>query len=529
MKIKEFCKKNRKKIIIITISLATVLVITAGVAFYCLRREIGTGSGFMQGNRGGAFASLADAVSASGVTSVGMEEVQFEVENLTTELDIEEVYVSSEQEIQAGDKILKLSDESVAEAREELEQTLQDADLAYRAGAIAYEQSKITAEYDRDSAILDGQEAEQVYQETIASLENSVEKAEEELADAQEQIAEYQSYVNDGSYSTYFKVDEYKATYDENLKVLTDKMDEWGISWSQVTSGSGSGAGGNAGGNGSSAGGSTGGTVSGGNLSTGDSSQYVKILSSLYSVLEQNAKDLEQAQSDYEDAVANAQFELQTLELQLPSLQQAVTEAKENYETQILQAKLTKETSLANAERAENDYETAIEKAEADYEDLKSAWEDAKENLELFESSVGDGYFYATAGGTILRTRVRAEQTLVSGSTIFMYSNPEEMTVTVSVDQSDIANVAIGDTAYVQSTTGSSLQGTVTEINPVTTSTSMTSVTYNVTVTLSGDTSQLSANQSVTVVFGIDDAAMQNSQKATDNTGVEQGDESDKN
>ena len=54
-------------------------------------------------------------------------------------------------------------------------------------------------------------------------------RAEEELQDAEDDIAEYESYVNDGSYKSYFKVDEYQAIYDENLKALTDKLDEWGI------------------------------------------------------------------------------------------------------------------------------------------------------------------------------------------------------------------------------------------------------------------------------------------------------------
>ena len=93
--------------------------------------------GFMEG-----------AVSASGVTVVGMTSDDFEVENLETSLYIEEVYVTTNSEMEAGTKILKLSEDSVAEAREELTQNLLDADLQYRAGAIQYEQSKITAKYD---------------------------------------------------------------------------------------------------------------------------------------------------------------------------------------------------------------------------------------------------------------------------------------------------------------------------------------------------------------------------------------------
>jgi hypothetical protein len=416
-----------------------------------------------------------DMITASGVVSVGVTEENFEVENFTSDLVIEEVCVTSGEEITEGTQILKLTEDSVAEVREELEQTLRSADLAYRAGAIEYEQNKISAEYNYKSTLLAGEQAEEIYNETLSGLEESVTQAEEKLEDAQEQIEEYQSYVNDDSYKSYFKVDEYQALYDENLKLLTDKMEEWGVSWPQVTGGQ----------------------------NPMEPYSYASILSGLYSVLEQNAKDLEQAQSEYDDAVLNAAFELQTLELQLPSLQQAVLEAKENYATQTGQAKLTYETALTNAESAERDYETALELAESTYSSLKDEYEDAKENLELFESSVGDGSFYSSGSGSVLRVMARAGQNLSPDSVVFMYSNTEEMAVTVSVDQSDISKLAVGDEAYVMSSSAQGCTGTVTSINPITNSDSRTNVTYNVTVTLSGDTSAFTVNQSVTVIFGV--------------------------
>lgn len=466
---------RRKKLAVVSLSLITVLVIAGGTVFFALRKN--NTMEFPQNgmSMGGGFAVSGDMVAASGVISVGVTEESFEVENLSAAPEIEEVCVSSEEEIEEGAKILKLTEDSIAEAREELEQTLTDAELAYRAGTIEYEQNKITAEYDYQSALLSGEQASEIYEETVANLKSSIEKAEEELADAKEQIEEYQSYVNDGSYRSYFHVDEYQALYDENLELLTDKMEEWGVSWEQVTGGA----------------------------RGGDTYSYEGILASLYQVLEQNSRDLEQAESECETAVANAAFELQTLELKLPSLEQAVTEAKENYEIQEGQAKLTYEKALAGAERAQSDYETALEKAESDYETLKSAYEDAKENLELFESSVGDGYFYASGSGTILRTMVRADQKLTSDSVILMYSNPDEMSVTVSVDQTDIAKLEVGDGAYILSSAGDGCSGSITAIDPVTASDSRTSVTYSVTVTLSGDTQAFTANQSVTVLFGI--------------------------
>ena len=480
-------KKNKKWIIV-----ALVLVLTLGggslAAVVVLHRNGNRSELSMPGNMAG-LSFTEDMTATSGVTNVGITEETFDVENLTTVLEIEEVYAASGEEVTAGDKILKLTEDSVEEARKELERALEDAELAYRTGAIEYEQNLITAEYTRDSAILTGQQAKDVYDETVASLQSAVTRAEEELQDAEDDIAEYESYVNDGSYKSYFKVDEYQAIYDENLKALTDKMDEWGISWSQVTGGGGSvQIGGGA----------------GANMQSGGTSN-ANILASLYSILEQNLKDLEEAEDKYEDALTNAAFELQTLQLKLSSLQQAVTEAKENYEIQLAQAKLTYETSLSGAERAESDYNTTVEKAKSDLAALESTYEDAKENLELFESSVGDGYFYASEDGTILRTMVRAEQALTSDAVVFVYSNPKELTVTVSVDQSDITKLTVGDSAYVQSSAGSGYTGVITAIDPVSSSSSRTSVTYSVTVQINVEDEEdsLSANESVTVVFGM--------------------------
>ena len=482
-------KKNKKWIIV-----ALVLVLTLGggslAAVVVLHRNGNRSELSMPGNMAG-LSFTEDMTATSGVTNVGITEETFDVENLTTVLEIEEVYAASGEEVTAGDKILKLTEDSVEEARKELERALEDAELAYRTGAIEYEQNLITAEYTRDSAILTGQQAKDVYDETVASLQSAVTRAEEELQDAEDDIAEYESYVNDGSYKSYFKVDEYQAIYDENLKALTDKMDEWGISWSQVTGGGGSvQIGGGA----------------GANMQSGGTSN-ANILASLYSILEQNLKDLEEAEDKYEDALTNAAFELQTLQLKLSSLQQAVTEAKEDYEIQLAQAKLTYETSLSGAERAESDYNTTVEKAKSDLAALKSTYEDAKENLELFESSVGDGYFYASEDGTILRTMVRAEQALTSDAVVFVYSNPKELTVTVSVDQSDITKLTVGDSAYVQPSAGSGYTGVITAIDPVSSSDSRTSVTYSVTVQINVEDEEdsLSANESVTVVFGMTD------------------------
>lgn len=498
--------KNKKHVVVILTLLAVfiILVVVLGIIFSHKIKK-GQNRDFPFGNRQNGelqFTMTQDMVATSGVTSAGVTEVRFEVENLDTALKIEEVYISSETAITEGTKVLKISEESVAEARKELEQTLKEANLASRAGAIEYEQSKINAEYDRDSKILEGKQAKTVYDETISGLSSSVKKAKEELLQAQEDIAEYQSYVNNDSYKSYFKVEEYQATYDKTLEALMAKMEEWGVSWPQVT---GQGGGTGMGKPNFSAGAMTV-SVSGGDSvqSQGPTNEQIQVLASLYDVLEVQGKNLDQAKSDYQAALDNAAFELQTLQLQLPKLENALIEAEKNYKNQLLQAELTYQTSLANAESAEEDYETNMEQAETTYESLKKAQEDAKENLELFEKSVGDGYFYASGSGTILRTMVRAGQTLSSEATIFMFSNSQEMTVAVSIDQTDISKVSLNDSVYIQTAEFGGFEGTVKEVNVISDSESRTNVTYTVIVQFDRNASEIGANESVTVIFGMD-------------------------
>lgn len=209
MKIREMFRKHKKKVIILTAA-ALILVIGVGAfaVFRVMKGSKGDGSfgmgSFWNSNGMSGMMNTEGMVSASGVTSVGMNQETFEVENLSEGLLIEEVFVSSGEEVAKGDVVLKLSEDTVALAREELEAVLKEAELAYRTGAIEYQQNLITIQYDRDLAVLGGEQAQEIYNETIASLKDQVDSAQEALDETKEQIAEYQALVEgDDYYNTY--------------------------------------------------------------------------------------------------------------------------------------------------------------------------------------------------------------------------------------------------------------------------------------------------------------------------------------
>lgn len=460
---------SRKKLLLGGIIMVAILAVIS-IGIYFLFQKFKVSMQNMEMNMGGNWSG--NIVSASGVTSMGIVSLNFEVQDLTTELYIEEVYVSSNSEVEEGTPILKISDDAVIKAREELEAVLKEAELAYRAGVIEYEQSKLTAKYNYDVAVLEGTQAKEVYEASLSQLSQRVDSAQEALDEANEKIAEYQDAIANDTYAVTYPYVELKALYDENLQLLKSKMEEWGIDWSQVTGGRGG-------------------------------NQYETVLVNLYSVLEQNLKNYEQAKENYDNAVQDASLQLQKLQLNLSTLKTTLAEAQKNKEEQSINANLTYETTLAKADQAQRDYETALQKAEANYNQLVDDKEDAETNLALFEESVGDGYFYATSSGTILMTSYRAGGYLQSDSMVVAYSNKEEVTVTVSVNQTEIASINVGDSAVATVSNYGTYQGIVKKINPVSTSSSKTSVTYDVTILLEGDVSALSANQTTTVVFGM--------------------------
>lgn len=120
-------------------------------------------------NINGTFRGESDMVMATGTTSVGVNAVTFEIDFLEdTNLYVEEVYLANGDSVEAGDKYIKFTDESITDARAELESTALSAGLSYRSGQISNGESKLKAKYTYDMAMLEAQFAQQVYEDTVA-------------------------------------------------------------------------------------------------------------------------------------------------------------------------------------------------------------------------------------------------------------------------------------------------------------------------------------------------------------------------
>lgn len=258
-------------------------------------------------------------------------------------------------------------------------------------------------------------------------------------------------------------------------------------------------------------GGMPGGAMGGGSMGGGysESETQLSVYNLLDEMVKQEEEEYETALENYETAKRTAQAGLKKAQSDLASLEAELVTAQTEYEKQLITCKSDYEITLAESDNAQAVYEVTLESLEETLISLENEKEDAEENLALFEKTIGDGYFYTKSAGTIVMNGIRKDSYLSGESLIIAYSDPEKVSVTASVNQSDIAGISIGDIAYVVINEYGNYQGKVTMINPVTQAQSRSSVTYQVTVTLEGDVSALDSNLTAYVYFGMPDEMIQ--------------------
>ncbi len=431
-----------------------------------------------------------DLVTATGTTSAGLIEKTLDLDFLDTDLIVDEVYVSSADEVEAGAKVLKITDNSLLEAKRELERAKMDASLAYRQGLIDYENDKLDAENTYQKSRIESDFAQIVYDNTIAKAQADVQKAEKELSDAQELVEEYTAAIEDDYYYKDHQVEEKKAAYEKNVALFFEKLDDYGyeldddddddpntfnIVKSQEKGG-------------------------GGGQDTDGESTVLQLLKSEY---QENKEEYDQAVKDYEAdtekaraGIAEAADDLQLKQLKLQEAQIALEKAK-------VSAQAEYDASVIKGEKAKSAYQTELKSLEETLETLADEEEEAAENYDLFMETIGDGYIYTESTGMILMMRASENTALSKDGVLMAYSDMDTMQVAAAVDQSDISRIEIGETAAVVMEGYDTYTGVVTQINPVSESTSRASVSYHVTLELQGDTDGLPANVTANVYFGI--------------------------
>lgn len=143
-----------------------------------------------------------------------------------TGLDVEEIYIAAGQVVEAGDPVLKFSQDSIDAYKEELEGIVASAQLLVTQEEINVESKRAEADYTYDMYIAKGKTAKETYDATITSLENDVTDLEEELAEAAEEVEELQEEL-DAGYDVEDDLEEAELNYstiEANLQIAKNTL-----------------------------------------------------------------------------------------------------------------------------------------------------------------------------------------------------------------------------------------------------------------------------------------------------------------
>lgn len=313
-------------------------------------------------------------------------------------LEVEEVYVAVGQNVEEGEALFKISQESIAEYRESLEDAVNDAKASLNEAKLTAEKKQLSADYSYATNIAKGNVAEASYNATLAQLQAEVDNAQSD-------------------------VDYYAAAIDYYWNMVVD----------------------------------------------GDDSYSAK---------------LEDAKEKYEEVAAK------------------LTTAQNNYTTKSLQAKKEYEETMLNYNNASSQYSIDVNGIDNDVDSATETLEDAKEALQEFEDFIGDGMVYAEYSGKLMTVGYAEGDALSSETAIATYSDAEAVTMTVAVSQEDISAITVGDAVMITLTAyeGEEFAGVVSGMDTSTSSGSST-VSYNVTVTFTGDITRVYADMTGNVTF----------------------------
>lgn len=313
-------------------------------------------------------------------------------------LEVEEVYVSVGQNVTEGEALLKISEESIAEYREELEEAVTTAAVSVSEAKLSSAKQQLEASYNYDSSIAKGTVAEETHNATITQLQTAIDEAQEAYDEQNDMVAYYQSLVSSG-------------------------------------------------------------------------------------------------EDEYADELSEAKTALASCESKLKK-------AQNEYTTKSIEAEKTYQETMLAYNNASSQYTVDVNGIDSDMEDAQEELSDAKEALEEFEAFIGDGVIYSDYTGMITAVGYEAGDELSSDTSIVTFADTDSVTMTVSVSQEDISDIAIGDEVNIELTAYEDqiFKGTVSGMDTSSSSGSST-VSYNVTVVFSGDITGVYADMTGNVTF----------------------------
>lgn len=363
-------------------------------------------------------------------------------------LSVQEVCISVGQTVQEGDVLYLLEEESVTALKEELQANVEKAEADLNAVYAEQTLSKQTAQYTYDSSVAYGSYAKTEYNTKLKTLENTVSEAQKDLESAKSLLAVYEEQLAETEA-------DYNAAYEvlQNCEWSRDNTNRWDDTYNYVT--------------------------------------YFQMAQSagenvtaLEQKKEQLTRNVEQAKQNVESATKNFNSAKRELESGKLTAQQTLSLRQLAYDT------------------AQETYDIALGYLEDSATDQEETYTDAKEKWEEFSTHIDGNAVRAKYNGVITEVNLAVDDTIQTNDTLVTLYDMDEVSMTVSVDEDDMTDIAVGTQANVSFVAypNDIFEAAVTEISDAETDSSG-AVTYSVTITLKGDVSGLFQGMTGEITF----------------------------
>ncbi len=362
-------------------------------------------------------------------------------------LTVAEVSVSVGQQVEKGDILYVIEEESVSGLEQELQTNVEkakaDLDVLYADQTL----SKQTAKYTYESSVAYGNYAGTEYDAAIRELQDAVENCSIALERAETSLAEYQA-----------RLEDITDSYEDALLILENC------------------------------------TYSLNHTSASDAAGYVYYYE-LTESAQATADSLEKQKEQLENSVEQAQ--------------ENVEQASENYsaalrelETGQLNAKQTYDLRKLAYDTAQETYDVTLANLEEDAAAQEEIYKETKEKWEAYSSYISGSGVFAQYNGVITGVELEEGDSISTGSVLVTLYDMEDVAMSVTVDEKDMEDISLGSEANISFTAYPEeiFRAQVTEISDASTD-SDGNVLYDVTVTLEGDVSKLFQGMTGDITF----------------------------
>lgn len=479
--------------------------------------------------------NLAIGTTVSGTTASGSEYETFPIaindNNLTNKLEIEKVYVEEGNSIEIGEPLLKITQESAEAAQSILQKAVETTKAALAESEISYQTDLLSLQSEYQVNLSLDTTAKEEYESKLENLEQAVTLAEEELTKANDILKTNPTKITDLKGKIAAEKKKQKSDKKQQTKASTEYHDQESAyekaqnNYTKTKEAYEEGK-----------------SISNyieayleteKKESTQEEDDFQKfrkqvsadllekerafhkaeaVLKKEKSALEVAATNLNKKEaivSNSEKKLSNREKELSKLTEELENAKNSLKDLKVNYEKALTKQTTEKitieqayEANLITFQNAGKLYEIEKNSLENSVKEARRAYEEAKENLEAYEENIKDGIFYAKKAGTIAEVGYTAEDILSDMTPVAAYENSQSLDIAVTVEQSDIASIAVGDAVSVSMSGGRPGQtGTVAKIDMTSVSSSASKVNYTVTLSLDNSEGIYTNGQTAEVYF----------------------------